>query len=160
MFLFQTEFRRDGKLNSRTERILLVEDDPRNVELIQMALEPFHLNELIDVVTDGEQALQHLHEQDEALFPRSLPRLVLLDLKLPRVSGVQVLRTIRANPRTRRLIVVMMTSSQEDADLNACYDLGANSYIVKPLDFQQFLETIQNVVSYWMHLNKPPLLVI
>lgn len=147
-------------MNNGNGRILLVEDDPHDVELVQMALEPYYLTPSIDVATDGEAALLYLHGQTDTGFARSLPRLVLLDLKLPRVNGIQVLRAIRAHPRTRRLVVVMMTSSQEDADLNACYDLGVNSYVVKPLNFEQFLEAAQSVGLYWMLLNKPPLLIV
>jgi CheY-like chemotaxis protein len=139
-------------------RILLVEDDPNDIELVQLALNGHNIVNQMDVVTDGEQALRYLLGQDGILPASSLPRLVLLDLKLPKVSGIEVLRQIRENPRTRRLVVVMMTSSQEDADLNACYDLGVNSYIVKPLDFQQFLAVAQQIGLYWMLLNTPPLL--
>lgn len=139
-------------------RILLVEDDPNDIELMQLAFNGHNFVNQMDVVTDGEQAIHYLLGRDGSPPDSSLPRLVLLDLKLPKVSGIQVLRQIRANPRTRRLVVVMMTSSQEDADLNACYDLGVNSYIVKPLDFQQFLTIAQQVGLYWMLLNTPPLL--
>lgn len=138
-------------------RILLVEDDPNDVELIRLALANCNLTNQIDLVTDGEQALSYLFGQD-GVPPRPLPRLVLLDLKLPKISGIRVLQTLRKDPRTQRLIVVVMTSSQEDSDLNTCYDLGVNSYAVKPLDFQQFLKVARDVSLYWMLLNKPPLL--
>lgn len=137
-------------------QILLVEDDPHDVELIQLALNPYKLVNRMDVVEDGEQALQYLLGQAGSPPSRPLPRLVLLDLKLPKISGTQVLKAIRAHPHTRSLVVVIMTSSQEDKDLNTCYDLGANSYIVKPLDFQQFIEVASQVGLYWMLLNKPP----
>lgn len=146
-------------MNSVVGRLLLVEDDPNDVELVRMALEPSHLNYSMDIAFDGEQALQYLFGAGEVRVEPPLPQLVLLDLKLPKVNGIQVLQAIRTNPRTRRLVVVVMTSSQEDSDLNTCYDLGINSYIVKPLDFQQFLEVSQTVGSYWMTLNKPPLAV-
>ncbi|MBF2026390.1 MAG: response regulator [Oscillatoriales cyanobacterium C42_A2020_001] len=150
---------RRNALNSVIGRLLLVEDDPHDVELVRMALEPSNLNYSMDVVFDGEQALQYLFGTGDFRVEQPLPQLVLLDLKLPKVNGIQVLQAIRTNPRTRRLVVVVMTSSQEDSDLNTCYDLGINSYIVKPLDFQQFLEVSQTVGSYWMTLNKPPLAV-
>ncbi|MBW4693034.1 MAG: response regulator [Lyngbya sp. HA4199-MV5] len=137
-------------------RILLVEDDPNDVELIQLAFRNHRLVNQIDLVIDGEQALQYLLGQ-EGIPLRPLPRVVLLDLKLPKISGIQVLQTLRNHPRTQRLIVVVMTSSQEDSDLNTCYDLGVNSYIVKPLDFQQFLNIARDVGLYWLLLNKPPL---
>jgi CheY-like chemotaxis protein len=138
-------------------RILLVEDDPHDIELVKMALESRHLASQLDVATDGEQALSYLLGHAERFPSHPLPQLVLLDLKLPRVNGLQVLHAIRTHPRTRRLVVVIMTSSQEDADLNACYDLGINSYIVKPVDFQQFLNVADSLGCYWMLLNKPPL---
>jgi CheY-like chemotaxis protein len=143
-------------LEIESTQILLVEDDPHDVELIQLALNPYKLVNRMDVVEDGEQALQYLLGQAGSPPSRPLPRLVLLDLKLPKISGTQVLKAIRAHPHTRSLVVVIMTSSQEDKDLNTCYDLGANSYIVKPLDFQQFIEVASQVGLYWMLLNKPP----
>jgi len=145
-------------LTIESTRILLVEDDPNDVELVRLALGDSNLARLIDVVDNGEQALNYLLGQDE-VPPRPLPRLVLLDLKLPKVSGFQVLQALRSHARTRQLVVVVMTSSQEDRDLNTCYDLGVNSYIVKPLDFQQFLDVARNVGFYWMLLNKPPLIL-
>ncbi|WP_421657364.1 response regulator [Leptothermofonsia sp. ETS-13] len=138
-------------------RILLVEDDPNDVELVQLALSRYNFLSQMDVASDGEQALHYLLGQDGKSPSHPLPRLVLLDLKLPKVNGIRVLQTLRAHPRTRRLVVVVMTSSEEDSDLNACYDLGVSSYVVKPLDFQQFLEVAQQVGLYWMLLNKPPL---
>lgn len=137
-------------------RMLLVEDDPHDVELIYLAFEGHSLLTQIDVVSDGEQALQYLFGYD-SLNPRPLPRLILLDLKLPKVGGIQVLEAIRSHSRTRQLIVVAMSSSQEDNDLHTCYDLGVNSYIVKPLDLPQFLEVSRQVGLYWMQINQPPL---
>jgi CheY-like chemotaxis protein len=139
-------------------RILLVEDDPHDVELIELALDSYNFVNHIDVVEDGEQALEYLLGRDGNPPSHPLPRLVLLDLKLPKVSGMKVLEAIRAHPRTHHLIVVVMTSSQEDRDLNSCYNLGVNSYIVKPLDFAQFIEVSRQVGCYWMMLNKPPLM--
>jgi two-component system, response regulator len=137
-------------------RMLLIEDDPYDVELIRLAFEDHPLLNQIDIVSDGEQALQYLFDYD-SLNPRPLPRLILLDLKLPKVSGLRVLEAIRSHSRTRQLIVVVMSSSQEDNDLHTCYDLGVNSYIVKPLDLQQFLEVARQVGLYWMQINQPPL---
>jgi len=145
-------------LNTQSGRILLIEDDPHDVELIQMAIRSEIFANQVDVVRDGEQALEYLFYEDESLINRSALQLVLLDLKLPRVSGLRVLEAIRSDPRTRKLVVVVMTSSQEDADLNACYDLGVNSYIVKPVDFQQFLDMACEVGKYWMLLNKSTVL--
>jgi len=146
----------DGISQLEPTRILVVEDDPNDVELMWLAFRNYNLVNQIDLVTDGEQALHYLLGQEDSP-PRSLPRLVLLDLKLPKISGIRVLQTLRNHPRTQRLVVVVMTASEEDSDLNTCYDLGVNSYIVKPLDFQQFLDVARDVGLYWMLLNKPPL---
>lgn len=138
-------------------RILVVEDDPLNVELFQLALDNYNFVNQIDVVEDGEQALDYLLGQEGNPPSRPLPRLVLLDLRLPKINGIQVLQALRNHPRTRNLVVVVMTGSLEDSDLNACYDLGVNSYVVKPLDFQQFIDLARQVGVYWMLINKPPL---
>lgn len=144
-------------MNSEPTRILLVEDDPNDVELIQLALESYNFVNQIDVVMDGEKALTYLQGRAGELFATPLPRLVLLDLKLPKVDGIDVLRAIRNHPRTRELVVIVMTSSAENQDLRACYDLSVNSYIVKPLDFQQFIEVTRQVGFYWMMLNQLPM---
>lgn len=140
-------------------QMLLIEDDPNDIELMQLALETSGLVHHLDIVSDGEAALQYLgiHDQPAAIAP-TLPQLVLLDLKLPKLNGFQVLQAIRQHPSTRRLIVVVMTSSQEDTDINTCYSLGINSYIVKPLNYQQFLEVTQSISHYWLNLNQPPAL--
>ncbi len=137
--------------------ILLVEDDPLDVELIILALESYNFVNHIDVVDDGEKALHYLIGRKEQPPTNPLPKLVLLDLKLPKISGFKVLEAIRAHPRTQNLVVVVMTSSQEDKDLKSCYKLGVNSYIVKPLDFTEFTEVARQMGFYWMMLNKPPL---
>lgn len=146
----------EGISSIEPTRILLVEDDPNDVELIRLAFRQHNLVNQIDLATDGEQALHYLLGQED-MPPQPLPQLVLLDLKLPKISGVRVLQALRNHPRTQRLVVVVMTSSQEDSDLNTCYDLGVNSYIVKPLDFQQFLNVVRDVGLHWLLLNSPPL---
>ena len=143
-------------MNSEPTRILLVEDDPNDAELIKLALESYNFVNQIDVVMDGEEALTYLQGRAGESFATPLPRLVLLDLKLPKVDGIDVLRAIRNHPRTRELVVVVMTSSAENQDLNACYDLSVNSYIVKPLDFQKFIEVTRQVGFYWMMINQLP----
>ena len=140
-------------------RILLVEDDPHDVELIQLAFDSYNFVNQLDVVEDGEQALEYLLGRDGQPPQHPLPRVVLLDLKLPKIKGIKVLEAIRTHPRTQNLVVVVMTSSQENQDLKACYDLGVNSYIVKPLDFAQFLDVCRQVGLYWMLLNKPCVLL-
>lgn len=147
-----------GALNIEPTKILLVEDDPNDVELVQLAFSQHNFLNQMDVAVDGEQALVYLLGRDNEPPINPLPRLVLLDLKLPKVNGIRVLETLRHHPRTQKLVIVVMTSSQEDSDLNACYDLGVNSYIVKPLDFQQFIDVARQVGFYWMLFNKPPLL--
>ncbi|GBO55778.1 two-component system response regulator [Pseudanabaena sp. lw0831] len=139
-------------------QILLIEDDPNDVELIQIALDSYNFVNKIDVVSDGEQAVHYLFGRDGQPPTHPLPRLVLLDLKLPKIDGIRVLEMIRSSPLTCNLVVVVMTSSAENRDLKACYDLGVNSYIVKPLDFQQFVEIAQHVGFYWMMLNQLPLI--
>ncbi len=137
-------------------RILLVEDDPHDVELIQLSFENYNFVNQMDVAEDGEQALHYLFGKDGNPPTNPLPRVVLLDLKLPKLNGIQVLEAIRNHPRTQHLAVVIMTSSAEDRDLEACYNLGVNSYIVKPLDFQQFIDVARQVGVYWMMLNQIP----
>ncbi|MDX2100859.1 MAG: response regulator [Leptolyngbyaceae cyanobacterium bins.59] len=143
-------------MNADSTRILLVEDDPNDVELIQLALESYNFVNHMDVVMDGEQALQYLQSYTGTSPSLTLPRLVLLDLKLPKIDGLEVLRAIREHPDTRELVVVVMTSSAEHRDLTACYELGVNSYIVKPLDFQQFISVTRQVGFYWIMLNHVP----
>ena len=138
--------------------ILLVEDNPSDVRLTQRALEQSHITNPLVVAEDGREALDYLfalgaHAGRDAA---ELPRLVLLDLKLPRVDGLEVLRQLRANERTRRLPVVILTSSQEQQDIMAGYDLGANSYVRKPVDFVQFAEAVQALGLYWLLLNEAP----
>ncbi len=139
-----------------SSQILLVEEAPNEVELIQMALSNNKFVNKIDIVHDGEQAVHYLLGRDGQPPTNPLPRLVLLDLKLPKIDGIRVLELIREAPRTRNLVVVVMTSSAENRDLQACYDLGVNSYIVKPLDFHQFVEVSRQVGFYWMMLNQLP----
>ncbi|MCG9891955.1 MAG: response regulator [Thermosynechococcaceae cyanobacterium MS004] len=137
--------------------ILLVEDDPNDVELIQLALENYNFVNDIHIAHDGEEAIQYLMGCEGEPSTQPLPRMILLDLKLPKVNGIQVLEAIRSHPRTKNLVVVVMTSSAENQDLQACYALGVNSYIVKPLDFQQFVEVCRKVGFYWMLLNQQPI---
>ena len=144
---------------STTRTILLVEDNPSDIDLTKRALSKGHiLNELI-VAEDGQEALDYLFgtgiyaARDSAM----LPTLILLDLKLPKVDGLEVLRRIRDDRRTKRLTVVILTSSKEDQDIAASYDLGANSYIRKPVDFEQFSEAIRELGLYWLILNEIPM---
>ena len=138
--------------------ILLVEDNPSDVRLTRRALEQSHITNPLVVAEDGREALDYLfalgaHAGRDAA---ELPRLILLDLKLPRVDGLEVLRQLRANERTRRLPVVILTSSQEQQDIMAGYELGANSYVRKPVDFAQFVEAVRILGLFWLLLNEPP----
>lgn len=138
----------------KSKCILLVEDNPSDVGLTRRALEKSHIaNELI-VTEDGQEALDYLSAASND--PDRLPALVLLDLKLPKLNGLEVLRRIRGDPRTRRLPVVILTTSQEEQDIAMGYDLGVNSYIRKPVDFNRFAQAIQQLGMYWLVLNEPP----
>jgi CheY-like chemotaxis protein len=141
----------------KNKTILLVEDNPSDVALTVRALEKSHIvNEMI-VVEDGREALDYLFGGDPLTGPKpnELPALILLDLKLPKVDGLQVLRQIRADERTSRLAVVILTTSSEEQDIAQSYDLGANSYIRKPVDFNQFVEAVQQLGLYWLVINEP-----
>ncbi len=134
--------------------ILIAEDNPNDLELALHALKKYKIANKIHICRDGEEALAFLLGDDSPLKP--VPRLILLDLKMPKVDGLQVLRRIKAEPRTQAIPVVMMTSSQEEQDIVESYRLGVNSYIVKPVDFDQFAEAVRQIGLYWMLLNQPP----
>ena len=138
--------------------ILLVEDNPSDIGLTQRAFTKSRIvNEMV-VAEDGQEALDYLFGggQHTGRDLSDLPALILLDLKLPRVTGLEVLRQIRADERTSRLPVVILTTSKEEQDIAQSYDLHANSYIRKPVDFTKFVEAIQHMGLYWLVLNEPP----
>ena len=135
--------------------ILLVEDNPDDVELTVRAFRRNNIQNTIDVAADGAEATARLIGDGDG-SPPELPAVVLLDLKLPKVDGLEVLRRLRANPRTQMLPVVILTSSREEADLVRGYQLGANSYVRKPVDFTEFLEAARQLGLYWLVLNEPP----
>lgn len=138
--------------------ILLVEDNYNDILLIQRAFRQAKIKQPMKQVSDGKEAIAYLSREgkyaDQKTYP--IPLLILLDLKLPRCSGLEVLAWIRQQPTLRRLLVVVLTSSRENSDLNQAYDLGINSYLVKPVDFQDFVRLIEMVDSYWLQLNEPP----
>jgi two-component system, response regulator len=138
--------------------ILLVEDNPQEAELTIRALEKRTRANHFVHVHDGQEALDFLHATGPYTHrdANELPKVILLDWKLPRLDGVEVLRDLRANLRTKLIPVVVLTSSREDRDVIEAYQLGANSYIVKPVDFENFLEVISNLVTYWLLLNELP----
>jgi two-component system, response regulator len=142
---------------SSNKTILLVEDNSSDADLTRRALFKGHISNELMVVEDGQEALDYLRAQG-AFAGRNIsetPALVLLDLKLPKVPGLDVLRAIRADPRTRRIPVVILTSSKEEEDIGAGYDLGVNSYVRKPVDFKEFQIAIENLGLYWLLLNEP-----
>ncbi len=138
--------------------ILLVEDNPEDVEITLRAFQKHHLANKVHVVRDGEEALECLFATGRYAEPNvhAKPRLILLDLKLPKVDGLEVLQKCKADPRTKDIPVVVMTSSREECDLVQSYSLGVNSYVVKPVDFPQFTEAVHQVGLYWMVLNQLP----
>ncbi len=138
--------------------ILLVEDNQDDEELATLAFERNRIANAMVVVRDGQEALDYLlgTEAQGGRDAKPLPQLVLLDLKLPKVDGLDVLRRLRANPRTRLLPVVVLTSSREEEDLLTSYSLGANSYVRKPVEFSRFAEAIHELQMYWLVLNEAP----
>jgi CheY-like chemotaxis protein len=135
--------------------ILLVEDNERDAELTMRALKKGGIANKLLWVKDGEQALDYLFRRGGFSGRDDIsPRMVLLDLKMPRVGGIEVLKAVKADERTRRIPVVVMTSSQEEKDLAQTYDLGVNSYIVKPLDFSAVAETVRQAGFYWLAINR------
>ena len=138
--------------------ILLIEDSPDDVEITLRAFQKHDLASKVRVVRDGEEALECLFRTGRyaGQIACSNPRLILLDLKLPKVDGHEVLQRCKSDPRTKNIPVVVLTSSGEERALTGTYDLGANSYIIKPLDFSQFTEAIRQVSLYWMGLNQLP----
>ncbi|MBI5354072.1 MAG: response regulator [Chloroflexi bacterium] len=142
----------------KSVEILLIEDNSNDVELTLHALKKNKLSNPIQVVRDGEEALEFLFgegnfkERDVNLQPR----VILLDLKLPKIDGLEVLKRIKTDPRTRMIPVVVLTSSREERDIIESYKLGVNSYIRKPVDFEQFTEAVRTIGLYWLLLNEPP----
>ena len=141
---------------SHNIEILLVEDNPNDIELTVHALKENHLANRLKIARDGAEALDLLfHPQDEC---RCTPKVVLLDLKLPKVDGIEVLQRIKSDPRTKYLPVVVLTSSRQERDIVEAYHLGVNSYIVKPVDFERFVSAVRDLGFYWLLLNEPPVL--
>lgn len=141
----------------KPEHILLVDDSPRDTEMALEALQHYHLANQVVTLRDGAEALDHLHRRGEfAGRDGTNPAVILLDLKMPRVDGLEVLSAIKADPALKVIPVVMMTSSREEQDLLRSYELGANAYVVKPLSFPEFVEAVKVVGAFWAMLNEPP----
>ena len=145
-------------MQSSDARILIVEDNPDDLELTLDALAEHHVTNRIQVVSDGVEALDFIFRRGDFSdrTEEDTPNVVLLDLKLPRIDGLEVLRRIKSDPTTRRIPVVMLTSSREERDIIESYDLGVNSYIVKPVDFEQFTRAVGELGLYWTALNQSP----
>jgi len=138
-------------------RILLVEDDPKDVDLTLAALGEYNLANEVFVVHDGAEALDYLHARGNYRSrAKENPAVLLLDLKLPKVDGLEVLRTIRSEERLKLIPVVVLTSSREERDMVASYKLGVNAYVVKPVDFHEFVNAIKELGVFWAVINEPP----
>jgi CheY-like chemotaxis protein len=139
-------------------RILLVEDDARDVELTLEALGENGLAGGVAVARDGAEALDYIHRHGAfSSRPDTYPRFILLDLNMPKLDGVEVARRLKGDPHTRAIPIVVLTSSCEPCDLNACYEVGVNAYVVKPVQFQEYVTTVQDLARFWAVLNEPPL---
>ena len=146
-------------MNLNSVEILLVEDNTHDAELAIRGLKKHGLSNNLFHVKDGEEALDFIFATGKYAATRNVnhtPKLVLLDIHMPKVNGIEVLEKIKANEQTKATPVVILTSSKEDPDIKKCYNLGANSYIVKPLNFESFAEAIKSLGFYWLLLNQPP----
>ncbi|HEY2252406.1 MAG TPA: response regulator [Planctomycetaceae bacterium] len=142
--------------------ILLVEDNPNDIKLAMHAFTSHNLANVVHVVRDGAEALEFIFCTDRYAHRKveNGPKVVLLDLKLPLVDGIEVLRRIKGDARTQKIPVVIMTSSREECDIVKSYQLGVNSYIVKPVDFDQFTDVVRELGYYWLLLNQPPMIAV
>jgi len=139
------------------KRILLAEDSAKDVELTLSALEEKHLANKVDVVRDGEEALDYLYRRGPFQSrPDGNPAVVLLDIKMPKVDGLEVLRQIKSDEKLKTVPVVVLTSSREEQDMVESYRLGVNAYVVKPVDFNQFVNAVKEVGAFWAVINEPP----
>ena len=146
-------------MQTRVIEILLVEDNPADAELTMRALKKVHIANKVFLVSDGEEALDFLFARGKFTGREQIqnPKVILLDLKLPKISGIEILRTIKASEKLKTIPVVVLTSSKEDPDIKRCYELGVNSYVVKPVGFENFLKAVSELGVYWLLLNQPPL---
>lgn len=146
---------RPNTMADETKYILLVEDNPDDVELTKLAFQKNNFANEIKVVEDGQEAIDFLlGDHPKGVNKNGLPELILLDLKLPKLNGHEVLKKIKDDKTTKRIPVVILTSSQEEEDIMKGYDLGANSYVRKPVDYQDFVEVVNNLGIYWLAINK------
>lgn len=147
----------DNDMSSEIE-IIIVEDNPNDAELMVRSLKHNNLANNLIILEDGEQALNYIfcRGQYAKRDSRESPRVIFLDLKLPKVDGLEVLKQLKSNEKTSNIPVVIITSSKEDPDIKTAYKLGANSYVVKPVDFNKFIETINQLGNYWLVINEKP----
>lgn len=146
-------------MNLNAPDLLLIEDNMSDAELTIRELKKHHLANNLFHLKDGEEALEFIFSTGKYADTNSLrnpPKLILLDIQMPKVNGIEVLQKIKSDERTKVIPVIILTSSKEDPDIKACYKLGANSYIVKPVNFVGFAEAIKNLGFYWLLLNQPP----
>ena len=138
-------------------RILLVEDDPKDVELTLTALEEYNLANEVVVTRDGQEALDFLYRRAQfSTRPQENPAVILLDLKLPKVDGLQVLQQIKSDERLKMVPVIVLTSSHQEKDVMRSYKLGVNAYVVKPVDFHEFVNAVKELGAFWAVVNEPP----
>lgn len=144
-------------MNVEVKRILIVDDSPNDVELTIAALAKNNLANEIVVAEDGEEALDYLYKRGKfATYEKGNPAIILLDIKMPKMDGIEVLKHIRSEPEFKLIPVIMVTSSREEKDLVESYNLGANSYVVKSVDIVQFINAIKTLGQYWIVVNQPP----
>lgn len=141
---------------SKIIEILLVEDNDVDAELTLRALKKHHLSNHINRMVDGQEIIDYFFDPDGSpkVISPHIPQLILLDLKLPKLSGLEVLKILKNDPATKKIPIVVLTSSTEDTDIEECYRLGVNSYIVKPVEFDKFMDSVQKLGFYWLLLNK------
>ena len=147
-------------MKTEIKRILIVDDSPKDVELAIAALSENNMANEIIVAEDGEEALDYLYKRGKFIDEHGFPAVILLDIKMPKMNGIEVLRHIRNDSKFKFIPVIMVTSSREEKDLVESYKLGANSYVVKPVDFNQFMEAIKILGQYWAIVNQPPPIIL
>ena len=142
---------------AKLKRILLAEDDPKDVELTLAALDEHHLANEVVVVPDGAEALDYLYRRGKfAMREVGNPAVMLLDIKMPKVDGLEVLKTVKTDPNLKSIPTVVLTSSREEEDMVKSYNQGVNAYVVKPVDFQEFIKAVSNLGVFWGLINEPP----
>ena len=155
--LLPAKIGRDPMTSADSAELLIVEDNPSDLELTLRALKRCRIDNPTHAVKDGVEALDYLfHKGKYEAAGHDLPNVILLDLKLPKVDGIEVLQRVKSDRKTKLIPVVILTSSKEESDLLKSYDLGVNSYIRKPVDFDQFVETVRQIGFYWMLINEQP----